>query len=70
VIPIRRGAVENPDRETGKRMLSVDQHNLGARTIPPTDERELLHHWYDCDNPSLWAAGQVFLDGPDHAKKS
>ncbi|MGB6398011.1 MAG: hypothetical protein WBF73_20340 [Bradyrhizobium sp.] len=25
---------------------------------------------HDRDNPSLWAAGSVFLDGPDHAEKS
>jgi hypothetical protein len=42
---------------------------LGARPIPPTNERELLHRWHDRDNPSMWAAGSVFLDRPDHAKK-
>ena len=42
---------------------------LGARPIPPTNERELLHRWHDRDNPSLWAVVSVFLDGPDHAEK-
>jgi hypothetical protein len=43
---------------------------LGARTISPTNESGLLRRWHDRDNPSLWAAGSVFLDGPDHAEKS
>jgi hypothetical protein len=38
--------------------------------IPPTNERGFLHRWHDRDNPSLWAAGSVFLDGPDDAEKS
>jgi hypothetical protein len=49
---------------------SYDPIDLRARAIPPTNERGLLHHWHDRDNPSLWAAGSVFLDGPDHAEKS
>src|ERR1700758_2754702 len=31
---------------------------------------EPFHFWYDCDDPSVWAAGSDFLDGPDHAEKS
>jgi hypothetical protein len=33
-------------------------------------QRGLLHRWHDRDNPSWWAAGLVFLDGPDHGEKS
>jgi hypothetical protein len=44
--------------------------NLGARAIPPTNERGLLHRRHDRDDPSLWDAESVFLDGPDHAEKS
>lgn len=57
------------------RILPVDQRAffefqiLGARTIPPTNERGLLRRWHDRDNPSLGAAGSVFLDGPDPAEK-
>src|SRR6266550_4776978 len=42
--------------------------DLGAPPIPPTNERGLLHHWHDRDDPSLWDAESVFLDGPDHAE--
>src|SRR5258706_10051825 len=38
-----------------------------APPIPPTNERGLLHRWHDRDDPSLWDAESVFLDGPDHA---
>ena len=38
--------------------------------IYTANQREgLLHSWHDRDNPSLWAAGSVLLDGPDHAEK-
>jgi hypothetical protein len=47
-----------------------DRRVLGTHTIPPTNESGLFHFWYDCDDPSVWAAGSVFLDGPDHAEKS
>jgi hypothetical protein len=33
-------------------------------------EGGLLRRWHYRDNPSLWATGSVFLDGPDHAEKS
>ena len=54
---------------TGSRRPIEHVGVLGARTIPPTNERGLFHRWYDPDNPPLWAAGSVFLDGPDHAEK-
>jgi hypothetical protein len=44
--------------------------NLGARAIPPTNERRLLHPWHDRDNPSSWAARSIFLDGANYAEKS
>jgi len=58
---------------TAKPILGRDNDVVrvsGARTIPPTNERGLLHRWHDRDNPSSWAAGSIFLDGPDHAEKS
>ena len=57
------------DAFTSPAMASVGIPNLGARAIPPTNERGLLHRRHDRDDPSLWDAESVFLDGPDHAEK-
>ena len=53
----------------GAEIFRLSDH-LGARTIPPTNERRLLHRWHDRDNPSSRDAKSVFLDGPDGAEKS
>jgi len=62
-----------PDGASGSIIIVQPSRRLcelahtGARPIPPTKESGLLHRWDDRDNPSLWPAGSVFLDGPDHA---
>ena len=53
--------------QPSRRLCELELAHTGARPIPPTKESGLLHRWDDRDNPSLWPAGSVFLDGPDHA---
>jgi hypothetical protein len=53
--------------DINKRPIDGSLNSRSRSAAYTTNERGLLHRWQDRDNPSLGAAGSVFLDGPDHA---